>query len=113
MEEEKKKERKKIDDNIIYIGKKPFTKYVMAMMTQIANKNLGEIRVIARGKFISRAVDIAELAKKKFSDGNSRISVGEIKIGSEKFMAKGLDGRDREINVSVIEIPLIRNKQDL
>ena len=112
MEEEKKAERKKIDDNIIYIGKKLFTKYVMAVMTQIANKNLGEIRVIARGKFISKAVDIAEVAKNKFSEGNNKISIGEIKIGSEKFMAKGLDGREREINVSVIEIPLIKNKQN-
>ena len=110
MEEEKTKERKKIDDNIIYIGGKPFPNYVMAVITQITKKKLGEIRIIARVKFISKAVDIAELARNKFSEGENKVTIGVIKIGSERFEKTEPDGRGREINVSVIEIPLIRAK---
>lgn len=110
MEEEKTRERKKIDDNVIYIGDKPFTNYIMAVITQLAGKKMDEIRIIARGKFISKAVDVAELARNKFSQGDSKVTLGTIKIGSEKFEKKEEDGRVREINVSIIEIPLIRVK---
>lgn len=110
MEKEKTEEKRKIDENIIYIGSKPFTRYVMAVITQITSKKSNEIKIIARGKFISKAVDIAELAKNKFSEGEMRISIGTIKTGSERFERKENGGKGRPINVSVIEIPLIRGK---
>ncbi|MBW3016896.1 RNA-binding protein, partial [Candidatus Woesearchaeota archaeon] len=54
----------------------------------------------ARGKFISKAVDIAEVALKRFL--KDEIELKEIKIDSEEFNNK--EGKD--IRVSVIEIIL-------
>ena len=54
------------DTNIIFIGEKPFMNYVTGVVTQFKLKNQSEVIVKARGKFISRAVDVAEVSAKKF-----------------------------------------------
>ena len=63
-----------------------------------------EVIVKARGKFISRAVDVAEVASKRFLDNT--VGVKDIKIDSEGF--KNSEGRD--VRVSTIEITLGRNQ---
>ena len=67
-------------DNSIFIGAKPFMNYVTGVVMQFTTKNADEVRVQARGKFISRAVDVAEVASKRFLDG--AIEVKDIKIDS-------------------------------
>lgn len=104
------RERKHIDDNVIYIGGKPFNNYVWALLTQIsANKN-PEINIIARGKYISRAVDVVEVAKSKFLNQGSELTVKTIEISSEKFNKKEEDGKERPIKVSVIKIVIAKSK---
>ena len=71
---------------------------------QFTTKNAEEVVVKARGKFISRAVDIAEVASKRFLEGT--VSVKDIKIDSEEF--KNNEGRD--IRVSTMEITLGKNQ---
>jgi len=91
------------DDNVVFIGTKPFMNYVTSVVMQFITKNRNEVIIKARGKFINRAVDIAEVIKKRFlKDYN--IKVKGIKIDSERF--KNKEGRD--VNVSTIEITLMK-----
>ena len=91
------------DTNIIFIGEKPFMNYVTGVVTQFKTKNQKEVVIKARGKFISRAVDVAEVSAKKFLK-EENISIKGIKINSEEFENK----EGRKINVSTIDITLIR-----
>ncbi|MBS3098435.1 DNA-binding protein Alba [Candidatus Woesearchaeota archaeon] len=91
-----------MDDNNIFIGGKPFMNYVTGVVMQFTTKNAPEVIIKARGKFISRAVDVAEVTSKRFLEGN--IEVRDIRINSEDFQNK--EGRD--VRVSTIEIALAR-----
>jgi len=93
-----------MDDNNIFIGGKPFMNYVTGVVMQFTTKNAEDVIIKARGKFISRAVDVAEVASKRFLEGS--VSTKDIKINSEEF--KNNEGRD--IRVSTIEITLGKNQ---
>ncbi len=90
------------DDNSIFIGGKPFMNYVTGVVMQFTTKNAPEVIVKARGKFISRAVDVAQVASQRFLTG--QIDVKDIKIGSEEFQNR----EGRQVRVSTIEINLGR-----
>ena len=91
-----------MEDNNIFIGSKPFMNYVTAVVMQFTTKNAAEVILKARGKFISRAVDIAEVTSKRFLENS--IVVKDIKIDSEAFQNK--EGKD--VRVSLIEITLAK-----
>ena len=93
-----------MDDNNIFIGGKPFMNYVTGVVMQFTTKNAPEVIIKARGKFISRAVDVAEVAAKRFLEES--ISIKDVKINSEGFQNR--EGRD--IRVSTIEITLSKNQ---
>jgi len=88
------------EDNSIFIGGKPFMNYVTGVVMQFTTKDAQEVIVKARGKFISRAVDVSEVASKRFLEGS--VHIKDIKIDSEEF--KNKEGRD--VRVSSIEITL-------
>jgi len=98
MNEETSKTEK---DNIVYIGEKPFMNYITGVVTQFKTKNESQVIIKARGKFISRAVDVAEFSTKKFLK-EENIKVKDIKINSEEFENK----EGKKVNVSTIEITL-------
>ena len=101
MAEENNKREEKEDTNIIFIGEKPFMNYVTGVVTQFKTKLQKEVIVKARGKFISRAVDVAEVSAKKFLK-EENIKVKNISINSEEFENK----EGRKVSVSIIEITL-------
>jgi DNA-binding protein len=103
MTEEQKQEsnKEREDTNIIFIGEKPFMNYVTGVVTQFKTKQQKEVIIKARGKFISRAVDVAEVSAKKFLK-EENIKVKDIKINSEEFENK----EGRKVNVSTIDIVL-------
>ncbi len=86
------------EDNIIFIGSKSFMNYVTAVVLQFTTKGQSQVIVKARGKFISRAVDVSEVAINRFLVG--QIEVKDIKIGSEEFKNK----EGKQVRVSTIEI---------
>ncbi len=90
------------EDNTIFIGNKAFMNYVTAVVMQFTTKNADEVIVKARGKFISRAVDVSEIATKRFLEGSAKVK--EVKIDSEDFQNK--EGKD--VRVSIIEIVLVK-----
>ena len=103
MAEEKaeKKLDKKSDENVVYIGSKPFMNYVTGVVMQFTKQGSKEVIIKARGKFISRAVDVAEVTTKRFLN-NEGITKKDIKIDSEEFENK----EGKKVNVSTIEITL-------
>jgi|SRR3989344_1626060 len=90
------------NENSVFIGNKPFMNYVTGVVLQFTSKGSSEVIIKARGKFISRAVDVAEVARKRFLD--DRIEIKNIKIDSEEF--KNDEGR--QVRVSSIEILLAK-----
>ena len=103
QEQEKPETKKKpIADNIIYVGQKPFMNYVNAVQMQFQSQS--EVKVIARGKFISKAVDIAEVIRKKFMKEDN-IVLGDIKIDS-KDLEREYEGKKKKVSVSEVEITL-------
>ncbi len=86
------------EDNTIFIGSKSFMNYVTAVVLQFTTKGQSQVIVKARGKFISRAVDVSEVAINRFLVG--QIEVKDIKIGSEEFKNK----EGKQVRVSTIEI---------
>ena len=95
----------RMSDNCIFIGGKPFMNYVTGVVMQFTTMNADDVIIKARGKFISRAVDVAEVAAKRFLD--NAVAVSDIKIDSEGF--KTDEGRD--VRVSSIEITLSKNNR--
>lgn len=91
----------KADDNVIFIGMKPFMNYVTSVVVLFTTKKKSEVVIKARGKFITRAVDVVEVARKRFLE-KENLKVKDIKINSEEFENK----EKRKVNVSTIEITL-------
>lgn len=92
------------EDNSIFVGGKPFMNYVTGVVMQFTTKNAKEVIVKARGKFISRAVDVAQVAVKRFLEGQAVVK--EVTIDSEEFE----NNEGKEVRVSTIEILLIKKK---
>jgi len=74
--------------------------YVTATLVQIANEPT--VLVKARGRSITRAVDVAQIIVKRM--GNIGYKIGRVKIDSQLIQSE--DGRER--NVSTIEIEISR-----
>jgi DNA-binding protein len=91
----------KKDDSKVFIGRKKSINYVMAAMVVLNEK---PVRLLARGRSISRAVDVAEILINKFIKG---ASYGEILIGTETMTND--DGSNN--NVSSIEIEILPPKK--
>ena len=89
-------------NNEIFIGKKPLMTYVTATLVQLANEPIVIIK--ARGKSITRAVDVAQIIVKRMATLGYKI--GPVKIGSE--LVQSQDGKTR--NVSTIEVYISRAK---
>lgn len=54
------------EDNTVFIGGKPVMNYVLAVVTQFNVGKSKEVIIKARGRAISRAVDVAEIVRRRF-----------------------------------------------
>lgn len=94
-----KKENDEISkDNVVFVGRKSTMAYVLAVVTQM-NQGVDEVIVKARGKAISKAVDVAEIVRNKFV---SDAKIDDIKISTEEVTSE--DGK--QLKVSAMEIKL-------
>ena len=91
------------NSNVVFVGIKPFMNYVTSVVMQFTTKNQKEVIIKARGKFISRAVDIVEVVRKNFLKDRN-VDIKDIKIDSEELENK----EGKKINVSTIEITLAK-----
>ncbi|MCB2171641.1 DNA-binding protein Alba [archaeon] len=82
--------------NTVFIGRKPVLNYVLACMTLFKSGH-EEVSIKARGRSISRAVDVVEVLKNRFM---ADAQVSDIKIGTET-----VESDDRgPSNISTIDI---------
>ena len=84
-------------ENVIYIGRKPVMAYCLAVMTALKEAN-AEVTLMARGRAISKAVDVAEVVRNQFI---SDLEIKDISIGTEQLETE--DGSPRNIsNISIV-----------
>ncbi len=86
------------EENVVFVGNKPVMNYVLAVVTQM-NGGSSEVLLKARGKAISRAVDVAEIVRNRFIQ---EAELGSINISTEEV--SNMEGSNS--NVSAIEIKL-------
>ncbi len=87
------------DDNTVYIGGKPVMRYVLAVIMQINTGKSDEVVLKARGRAVSRAVDVAEIVRRRFLPG---LEVASIVTSTEEISRE--DGS--KTAVSSMEITL-------
>jgi DNA-binding protein Alba len=88
------------ESNSVLIGKKPVMNYVLACIT-LFHGGAKEVNVKARGKAISRAIDVVEVVRRKFLPD---VKVKRIGIGTDQVTPQ--DEGENLTNVSTIEIIL-------
>jgi DNA-binding protein len=90
------------ESNSVLIGKKPVMNYVLACIT-LFHGGANEIYVKARGRAISRAVDVVEVTRRRFMPD---VKVKKIDIGTDQLASFEEGGTPT--NVSTIEITLAK-----
>ncbi|HIK00802.1 TPA: DNA-binding protein Alba [archaeon] len=85
-------------ENTVFVGNKPVMNYVLAVVTQF-NNGQKSVNLEARGRAISRAVDVAEIVRNRFLND---LKVGAIEISTEELTSK----ENEKVNVSTVKIPL-------
>jgi len=86
------------EDNIVFVGKKDTMAYVLAVITQM-NQGANTVQIKARGRAISRAVDVAEIVKNKFVTGSK---IDSVDISTEEIKTE----EGNLLKVSAIDITL-------
>ena len=97
-------EKRRTDENVIYVGHKPPMSYVLAVITQFNTSGSDEIVIKARGRSISTAVDTAEIVRNRFIKD---AKIKDIKISTESITNE----EGRTSNVSSMEIILTNKKK--
>ncbi len=87
------------EENTVYIGKKETMNYVMAVVTQF-NSGSDEVYIKARGRAMSKAIDVAEITKNRFVQNAEII---DMKSDTEQVPRTGEEGT---ANVSSLEITM-------
>ncbi|OYT43705.1 DNA-binding protein Alba [Candidatus Bathyarchaeota archaeon] len=88
------------ESNSVLIGRKPVMNYVLACIT-LFHSGSKEVSIKARGRAISRAVDVVEITRRRFLPD---VKIQKIDIGTEQLQVEG----GGSTNVSTIEITLTR-----
>jgi DNA-binding protein len=89
------------EEAIIYIESKPPMRYVTAMITAYNQQGVDRIIIKARGRSISRAVDVAEITRNRFITG---LETPAIAIETEQL--PGMDGGTRGVSTIAISFRL-------
>jgi len=92
------------ESNSVLIGRKPVMNYVLACIT-LFHSGAKEVNIKARGRAISRAVDVAEILRKRFMPD---LKIKEITIGTEQVQLKDEGEGSTPRNLSTIEITLVQ-----
>ena len=80
------------NDTTIYVGKKSVMNYVIAVVTQFNNSS-SEVKLKARGRSISRAVDVTQIVKNRFIP---TLKVKDINLTTEDLISE--DGRPTKVS---------------
>ena len=94
------------EEAIIFIGAKPPMRYVTAMITAYNQQGVDSITIKARGRAISRAVDVAEITRNRFITG---LETPAIAIDTEQLPA--MDGGLRGVSTISINFQLLGDRE--
>ncbi|MDD5417717.1 MAG: DNA-binding protein Alba [Candidatus Nanoarchaeia archaeon] len=83
--------------NEVLIGKKPVMDYVTAVIFQF-NTGSDEVILKAKGNMISRAVDVAEIVKKRY--------MGQVKLDGFAVNSEVVRNREGQTRISTMELTL-------
>ena len=92
------------ESNAVLIGQKPAMNYVLACIT-LFHSGVNEVNVKARGRAISRAVDVVEIVRRRFLPD---VKIKSVDIGTQQLPPRQGEGGGLPSNVSTIEITLAR-----
>ena len=70
------------ENNSVLIGRKPVMNYVLACIS-LFHGGANEISVKARGRAITRAVDVVEVNRRRFMPG---LKIKKVGIGTDKLV---------------------------
>ena len=90
------------ESNAVLVGRKPVMNYVLACIT-FFHGGAKEVSVKARGRAISRAIDVVEVVRRRFLPD---VKIARIGIGTDQISPRDEDSG--LTNVSTIEIVLER-----
>ncbi|MEM4704009.1 MAG: DNA-binding protein Alba [Candidatus Bathyarchaeia archaeon] len=88
------------ESNSVLVGNKPVMNYVLACIT-LFHGGAKEVNIKARGRAISRAVDVVEVVRRRFLPN---VKIKQVAIGTAHMSPKE-EGKQAS-NVSTIEILL-------
>lgn len=106
-ETQETKKKDKSQSNTVFVGSKTIREYIYSAMVCIAknrptNGTAMELKIVGRGKNISKVVAIAEILTKKEFEGTLRYK--EVRCDSEGFIGKDLKPKV----ASILEISLLK-----
>ena len=90
------------ESNSVLVGRKPVMNYVLACIT-FFHGGAKEVSIKARGRAISRAIDVVEVVRRRFLPD---VKVARIGIGTDQISPR--EENRGLTNVSTIEIVLER-----
>jgi len=93
---------KMAENNSVLIGRKPVMNYVLACIS-LFHGGANEISVKARGRAITRAVDVVEVTRRRFMPD---LKIKKVGIGTDQLASFEEGGTPS--NVSTIEITLAK-----
>jgi len=93
---------KMAENNSVLIGRKPVMNYVLACIS-LFHGGANEISVKAKGRAITRAVDVVEVTRRRFM---LDLKVKKVGIGTDQLASFEEGGTSS--NVSTIEITLAK-----
>lgn len=97
-------DQKKIESTeTIYVGSKPVMRYVMTTVGNFLQERPEKIKILARGRAISRAVDVAEVLRQRYL--KEFLELEDVQIGTGKLP----DG-DTGIMRKISEIAILLHK---
>jgi len=96
------KEKKLSEDSTtVLVGNKSSMSYVLALISQFSRSDKAVVK--ARGRAISKAVDVVEITRRKFVEN---LNIDDIRIETEEMSTD----EGKKINISSIEIYLSKQK---
>jgi DNA-binding protein len=90
------------ETNAVLVGNKPVMNYVLACIT-LFHGGAKEVNVKARGRSISRAVDVVEVVRRRFLPD---VKIKKVGVGTQQMAPREEGGTPT--NVSTIEITMER-----
>ncbi|MEM2214524.1 MAG: DNA-binding protein Alba [Candidatus Nezhaarchaeales archaeon] len=87
-------------ENVVIVGQKPTMNYVLACLT-LFHQGFSDVVIKARGKAISKAIDVVNIVKEKFIP---TAKIKSLELGNERLVTE----RGDVVNLSTLTIILTK-----